>query len=129
MPPVIVYCKPGKVGAAVTKERRHVWRIQCRKAKPQANPYKRTDSNGFCLEVKPNGVKARRYRFELSDKESVFAIGDYPAITLVEARKKRDEARELVKQGINLLTNGNWKRPICILVAVSCNRSRKYFCI
>lgn len=75
--------------------------IQCRNAKPQAKPYKLTDSKGLCLEVKPNGVKAWRYRFKLSDKESVFAIGDYPAITLVDARKKREEARDLVKRGIN----------------------------
>ena len=75
--------------------------IQCRKAKPQATPYKLPDSKGLHLEVKPNGVKAWRFRFKLLDKESVFAIGDYPAITLVDARKKRDEARDLVKRGIN----------------------------
>ena len=54
---------------------------QCRTAKPKEKPYKLTDGNGLYLEVKPNGVKAWRYRFELSDgqsrKESVFAIGDY----------------------------------------------------
>jgi len=53
----------------------------CRTAKPKEKPYKMTDGNGLYLEVKPNGVKAWRYRFELSDagakKESVFAIGDY----------------------------------------------------
>lgn len=75
--------------------------IQCRNAKPQAKPYKLTDSKGLYLEVKPNGVKAWRYRFKLSDKESVFAIGDYPAIALVDARKKREAARDLVKRGIN----------------------------
>lgn len=75
--------------------------IQCRNAKPQANVHKLTDGKGLYLEVKPSGVKAWRYRFKLSGKESVFAIGDYPAITLVEARKKRDTARALVMQGIN----------------------------
>lgn len=75
--------------------------IQCRNAKPQAKPYKLTDSKGLYLEVKPNGVKAWRYRFKLAGKESVFAIGDYPAIPLVDARKKREEARDLVKRGIN----------------------------
>ena len=86
--------------------------IQCRNAKPGFNPvskksvnpskpYKLPDGKGLYLEVKPSGVKAWRYRFRLSDKESVFAIGDYPAITLVEARKKREEARDLVKQSIN----------------------------
>ena len=75
--------------------------IQCRNAKPQAKPYKLTDGKGLYLEIKPNGVKAWRYRFKLSDKESVYAIGDYPSIPLVDARKKREAARELVKQGIN----------------------------
>jgi integrase len=75
--------------------------IQCRNAKPEAKPYKLTDGKGLYLEVKPNGVKAWRYRFRLTGKESVFAIGDYPAIPLVEARKKREAARDLVKRGIN----------------------------
>lgn len=92
---------------------------QCRNAKPREKPYKLTDGNGLYLEVKPNGVKAWRYRFELHGKESVFAIGNYapaPAgeskddakrrcaggrLTLQEAREARLDARGLVKQGIN----------------------------
>lgn len=95
----------------------------CRTAKPKEKPYKLTDGNGLYLEVKPNGVKAWRYRFELSDggtkKESVFAIGDYVIaakgetpeqaeerrkgrrFTLSEAREERIKARSLVVQGIN----------------------------
>lgn len=96
---------------------------QCRTAKPKEKPYKLRDGNGLYLEVKPNGVKAWRYRFELSDgnarKESIFAIGDYVAapkgetpeqaqdrrngrqFTLSEAREERVKARSLVVQGIN----------------------------
>ncbi len=89
--------------------------IQCRNAKPQAKPYKLPDGKGLYLEVKPEGrsgvvVKAWRYRFKLNGKESVFAIGDYPAITLVEARKKRESLRELVKQGINPVHNRRLER-------------------
>ena len=95
----------------------------CRTAKPKETPYKLTDGKGLYLEVKPNGVKAWRYRFELSDggtkKESVFAIGDYVIapkgetpeqteerrkgrrFTLSEAREERIKARSLVVQGIN----------------------------
>ncbi|HCH76502.1 MAG: integrase [Pseudomonas sp.] len=95
----------------------------CRTAKPKEKPYKLTDGNGLYLEVKPNGVKAWRYRFELSDggtrRESVFAIGDYVIapkgetpeqaeerrkgrrFTLSEAREERVKARSLVVQGIN----------------------------
>lgn len=74
---------------------------RCKTAKPLVKPYKLTDDKGLYLEVKPNGVKAWRYRFKLSGKESIFSIGDYPAISLSTAREKRQEARELVKQEIN----------------------------
>ena len=92
---------------------------QCRTAKAKEKPYKLPDGNGLVLEVKPNGVKAWRYRFELGGKESMFAIGDYAAapagetpeeartrkdgrrFTLAEAREERNKARALVKQGTN----------------------------
>jgi hypothetical protein len=96
---------------------------QCRNAKPKDKPYKLLDGKGLYLEVKPNGVKAWRYRFELREggtiKESLFAVGDYVvaprgetpeeaqarraggSFTLAEARDERTKARALVKQGIN----------------------------
>lgn len=96
---------------------------QCRTARPREKPYKLPDGKGLYLEVKPNGVKAWRYRFKLSQlgaaRESMFAIGDYAAapagetpeqaksrrdggrFTLAEARDERTKARALVKQGIN----------------------------
>lgn len=95
----------------------------CRGAKPKNKLYRIKDAKGLYLEVKPNGVKAWRYRFELvhegKRKESMFAIGEYAYVsgkeseeeaetrrndrrfTLAEARKERDKARSLVKQGIN----------------------------
>lgn len=96
---------------------------RCRNAKPKAKPYKLADDKGLHLEVKPSGVKAWRYRFELvkdgNRKESIFAIGDYAQaptgetsaaaqsrraggrFTLAEARDERTKARDLVKQGMN----------------------------
>ncbi len=96
---------------------------QCRTAKPKEKTYKLSDDKGLYLEVKPNGVKAWRYRFKLEKdgelKESVFAIGEYSSapsgetteaaatrraggrFTLSEAREERVKARGLVKQGIN----------------------------
>ena len=67
---------------------------QCRNAKPQDKPYKLPDGKGLYLEVKPNGVKAWRYRFKLTrqgeTKESVFAIGDYAdRAPVAKHRKKR----------------------------------------
>lgn len=105
---------------------------QCRNAKPKDKPYKLTDGKGLYLEIKPNGVKAWRYRFELRHgdalKESIFAIGDYAVapsgetpeeaqarrggrrFTLAEARDERTKARALVKQGINPAHNRQLER-------------------
>ncbi len=96
---------------------------QCRNAKSREKPYRLPDGKGLYLEIKPNGVKAWRYRFELGPKdnrkESMYAIGDYAyapsgetedqaqirrnggRFTLSEARDERNKARALVKQGIN----------------------------
>ena len=73
----------------------------CRNAKPKPKLYRLTDHRGLCLEVKPCGVKAWRYRFTLEGKASMFALGEYPAVSLAEARDRCEAARQLVKQGIN----------------------------
>lgn len=98
---------------------------KCKNAKVQESLYRLNDGKGLYLEVKPNGVKAWRYRFEYvhegKRKESMFAIGEYEKnvsgkketheqaqarraggkFTLAEARQERDKARALVKQGLN----------------------------
>ena len=40
----------------------------CRNAKPKEKLYRLNDQRGLYLEVKPNGVKAWRYRFTLDGK-------------------------------------------------------------
>lgn len=74
---------------------------QCRTAKPKDKLYKLTDGNGLYLEVKPNASKVWRYRFELGGTEGVYTIGDYRTIGLSQARKERERARDLVRQGIS----------------------------
>ena len=72
-----------------------------RAAKPSPKPLKLSDSGGLHLEVRPTGSKLWRYRFRLHGKENVFALGEYPALSLADARKARDAAKDLVKQGVN----------------------------
>lgn len=77
----------------------------CRAAKAKDKLYRINDARGLYLEVKPNGVRAWRYRFKLCGKASWFALGDYPDLSLANAREKCDEARKLVRQGINPVQN------------------------
>lgn len=75
--------------------------IKIRQSKSSDKPRKLTDGHGLYLEIRPNGSKLWRYRYRIAGRENLFAIGEYPAISLQEARKIRDEARCLVKQGIH----------------------------
>ncbi|MSQ58802.1 MAG: DUF4102 domain-containing protein [Betaproteobacteria bacterium] len=72
-----------------------------RNAKPIAKPVKLADGSGLHLELRPTGSKLWRYRFRLHGKENVFALGEYPALSLADARQARNDAKSLVKQGIN----------------------------
>lgn len=77
----------------------------CRNAKPRDKLYRLNDFKGLYLEIKPNGVKAWRYRYKLHGKDSFFSFGDYPSVGLADARQQCEEARKLVKQGINPVQN------------------------
>ncbi|TDI77789.1 MAG: DUF4102 domain-containing protein, partial [Betaproteobacteria bacterium] len=75
--------------------------IAIKKAKPRKKPYKLSDFGGLYLLIKPNGSKLWRWKYRIYGKENVYSIGDYPTVSLVDARVERDTARVLVKQGIN----------------------------
>ncbi len=76
--------------------------IQVRNAKPKEKPYKLTDGKGLSLHVATSGKKTWRYRYELPPgTESTFVIGEYPVLSLEDARAERMALREMVKAGIN----------------------------
>lgn len=72
-----------------------------RTTKPGGKPLKLADGGGLFLEVRPSGKKLWRYRYRIADKENLFAIGEYPEVSLAAARVEHDKARSLVKQGIH----------------------------
>lgn len=73
-----------------------------RQAKPTDKPYQLQDGSGLYLEVRPTGRKIWRYRYWMPDgKDGRMTLGDYPAVSLQDARRKREEAREVVKTGRN----------------------------
>lgn len=73
----------------------------CKNAKPQEKLYKLTDSAGLCLRVTPSGGKywVMQYRFEGKQKD--LSIGVYPVVSLSTARIARDEAKRLIRVGVN----------------------------
>jgi integrase len=67
--------------------------------KPKSKLYRVADSNGLCLEISPKGGKLWRWRYYYQGKAQMLALGKYPALSLTEARKKRDGARDLLDSG------------------------------
>lgn len=73
-----------------------------RNAKPTEKPYKLQDGHGLYLDVRPSGSKIWRYRYWITpERDGIFTIGEYPLVSLSEARRSREWAREQVKQGLN----------------------------
>ncbi|MFG0721892.1 tyrosine-type recombinase/integrase [Pseudomonas sp. GLN_6] len=68
-------------------------------AKPKDKLYRLADGNGLCLEVTPTGSKLWRYRYRFNSKAKMLSLGGYPAVTLAQARRKRDDARILLDAG------------------------------
>lgn len=73
--------------------------ITVRSAKPKGATYRLFDGGGLYLEVPPSGSKYWRLKYRFAGKERRLAFGVYPDVSLVAARKKRDQARELVAAG------------------------------
>jgi hypothetical protein len=47
----------------------------------------------------PGGKKVWRLRYWLNGKQEKITLGGYPVISLVEARKRREEAKAAVHKG------------------------------
>jgi integrase len=72
-----------------------------RNTKPGEKPIRLNDGGWLYLEIRPSGTKLWRFRYRIAGKENIYAIGEYPQVGLADARSAREEARELVKQGIH----------------------------
>jgi integrase len=81
-----------------------------RALRPRERLYRIADANGLCVEVTPAGSKLWRYRFRLHGKASMAALGEYPIVSLVEARKRRDHARVTLDAGVSPVTAARARR-------------------
>lgn len=73
--------------------------VAIRNAKPGAKPTKLADGGGMFLLVTPAGGKLWRLKYRIDGREKLLAIGVYPEIGLGEARRRREDARELIALG------------------------------
>ncbi|HHR5899988.1 TPA: tyrosine-type recombinase/integrase [Providencia alcalifaciens] len=70
-------------------------------SKPKEKDYKLSDGGGLYLLVKTNGGRYWRLKYRIDGKEKLLAIGIYPTVKLADARRKRDDAKRLLADGID----------------------------
>ena len=72
-------------------------------AKPKEKEYPLNDGEGLNLLVKPDGIKlwVFRYTSPTQNKRRKTSFGTYPKISLKDARTKKLEFQDLIKQGID----------------------------
>lgn len=64
--------------------------------------YKLFDGGGLFLQVNPSGGKHWKMKYRKNDgKESLLTFGSFPAVSLEQARKMRDEAKSQMALGID----------------------------
>ncbi|WP_370420552.1 tyrosine-type recombinase/integrase [Pantoea vagans] len=75
--------------------------LKVRNTKPSDKPVKMTDGNGMHLLITTSGSKYWRFQYRFAGKQKILALGVYPEVSLSEARRRRDEARQLVANHVD----------------------------
>ncbi len=74
---------------------------EIRRSRPSEKPYKLSDSGGLHLLVTPSGGRLWRWKCRFQGIEKQMAFGPYPALSLADARERRDAARKRLANGID----------------------------
>lgn len=72
-------------------------------AKPKAKIYTLSDGGGLQLRVKPNGSKLWLFDYltPYTKKRTCLSFGSFPALSIADARRKREAAKALLAQNID----------------------------
>lgn len=66
--------------------------------------YKLRDGAGLFLVIEPSGKKWWKLRVIFAKKETFFSFGEYPSVTLSQARVERDKANSQIANSIDPAT-------------------------
>lgn len=75
--------------------------VEIKNARPGERAVKLFDGGGLYLEIAPSGGKLWRLKYRFDGKEKRLSLGRYPEISLADARKRREAARELLADGVD----------------------------
>ncbi|MBO1280986.1 tyrosine-type recombinase/integrase [Acinetobacter nosocomialis] len=75
--------------------------LKIKRLKPTEKVFRVADHSGLCLEVRPSGGKYWRFRYRYLTKANMLTIGQYPEVSLAEARLKTLEFRKQLANGVD----------------------------
>lgn len=68
---------------------------------PRDRPYKVSDGHNLYLLVEPTGKKRWRMDFRLRGRRNTVAFGNYPDLSLADARQQCVDANRLIGEGVD----------------------------
>ena len=69
--------------------------------KPTGKVQKHSDGGGLYLHISAAGGKLWRMGYRFAGKQKTLSLGSYPAVSLKNARARREEAKEMIAAGID----------------------------
>lgn len=73
--------------------------VAIRNTKPQDKDIRLSDGSGLYLLIKPSGARWWRFDYTIKKVRKTLSVGVYPAVSLLDARRKAAEARSTVANG------------------------------
>lgn len=70
-----------------------------RGTRPGLKPFKLYDRDGLFLLINPRGSKLWRWRYRVGGREKLLALGEYPIVSLGQARERHLAARRVLAAG------------------------------
>jgi len=68
---------------------------------PKNKHYKLSDGGGLYLQVTPSGQKLWRMNYRFNYKQKTLYLKNFPEMSIEDARKSRQEARQLLVDGVD----------------------------
>lgn len=88
--------------------------LQVNKAKPKTSEYKLSDGQGLYLLVTPTGGKLWRLDYRINGKRKTASFGSYPALSLADARRRRDETKKLLANDVDPMVAKRAKKQAAV---------------
>ncbi|GHU37096.1 hypothetical protein AGMMS50256_34580 [Betaproteobacteria bacterium] len=95
---------------------------KCKAARAGGKAVKVFDGGGMFLFISPTGAKTWRLAYRLGGKPQTMSLGAYPAVSLAEARAKREEMKEVLRNGCDPMAARRAGRQPKLTFSEACSR-------